>query len=64
MPHVKVTNELVQGNKKMTSISGIELFKINPDELSAYLSTKCAASSTFGFEVGSVKMGAKETAVV
>jgi len=48
----------------MTNISGIELFKINPDELSAYLATKCAASSSVGFEVGSVKMGAKETAVV
>lgn len=61
VPQLQVVVDRSINNKKATSISNFELFKIQPAELSAYLANKCAASATIITEVGSAKWGAKET---
>ena len=40
--HVNIKAEKVR-NKKVTFISGLELFQIDYDELNTYLRNKCAA---------------------
>lgn len=51
-------------NKKVTTIRSFELFRIDPAELQTHLSNKCAASASLFTEVGSVKLGSKETVAV
>ena len=47
-------------NKKVTIISGLELFKVDLDELRSHLTSKCSAACTINTEIGSAKSGSKE----
>jgi len=47
-------------NKKVTIVSGLELFKVDLDELRSHLTNKCSASCTINTEIGSLKLGGKE----
>ena len=51
-------------NKKVTQISGLELFMIDLNEFQTYLRNKCQASVTKDVHVGGLKVGNKETATI
>ena len=64
VPHVIVHVQPGINNKKVTTVSSFELFRIDASELQSYLSNKCAASATVQTVIGSVKTGSKESLVV
>ena len=43
VPHVEIIAQKVN-NKKQTTITGLEMYQLNYDELTSYMQHKCASS--------------------